>query len=181
VTFPSPASGSAARHPARGRYVLTARYNIMPTTETVLVNGARVRVADLPPDIRAAIEAELAAPPPWKRHQDTAPKANGSPPLAHCGPKAPVNGSESDLLEIGRLRGKEVASLPQASMLERAGEDLMYLAGVWRHRCAECGAWECLLERKAGTNPSTVWVPAGWVPRTESVKHDEGCLNLGAF
>lgn len=197
-----PPSKSSLPFPPRpashtGTGALTRYYTV--STETVVVNGARVRVADLPPDVARLVLDQLKADEgaalratdiaqaarvvraELSRLQEAEPRAAGKPPVAPCGEKAPLDGAESTFLEIGRPAQHQTPCVPQAPVLERDGEDMLYLAGRWLHRCAVCGPWECLIERRVGANPDTVWVPAGWVPRSQNVRHSAECPHWGAF
>lgn len=141
----------------------------------VTLAGSRVKISDLPPDIAAAVLAEL--------HPE--PEPTGTPQLAPEPPQRAEPAPESARVTIARPGPTapvvDVLPVAEAGTLERNGEDLQYLGGHWFHRCGQCGEWERLLLIRRGRNPVNVLQPVFRVPRGEPIRHKPECPHAGQF
>lgn len=77
-----------------------------------------------------------------------------------------------------------IASIPEpATVLEKEGEDLLYLDGRWWHRCNHCGDTEIVIIPAKGhqRSPRRETRPVFPVPRGFSIRHGAGCPYAGRF
>lgn len=72
---------------------------------------------------------------------------------------------------------------PSAGMLEKPGEDLLYLAGRWWHRCRHCGDSEVVILPATGhqRSPTKEYRPLWSTPRLYPIRHKPGCPYAGQF